>query len=78
MEYDLTLIETEKLEELIEDAFILRQLEDPVCGYVLNSQVNWDKLKKDKEKFLSAYVNIPLNLTEDVEKTLEERGYKKC
>ena len=69
MEYDLTLIETEKLEELIEDAFVLRQL--------LN-QVNWNKVKKDKEEFLSKYVNIPLDLNEDIEKSLEERGYKKC
>ncbi len=69
MGYDLTLIETEVLEELIEDAFVLRQLVN---------KINWDKLKKDKEKFLSTYINVPLNLTDEIEESLKERGYKKC
>lgn len=71
----LTLIESEVLDELIEDHFAIQQLQNPICSYVLN-QIDWKQVEIDKKNFLSKYVNVDVNLNQSIVEALEERGYE--
>jgi hypothetical protein len=74
MTHDLTLIETDVLEELLEKAFTydiehMSQVHPPA------SEIN-KIVQKKKKDFLSGYVNIPLDLNESIADGLEKMGYK--
>ena len=75
MTNNLTLIETEVLDELIEKAFAFDQLQNPICGYVLN-QIDWKEVEIDKANFLKKYVDIPIELDDSIIDGLEKMGYK--
>ena len=71
MTYDLTLIKTSVLKELLEKALILDA--ENTQDFVNKS---WAEINKDimirKENFLSDYVNVPINLDKEVIDKLEE------
>ena len=75
MTNNITLIENEVLDELLEKAFAFEQLQNPICGYVLN-QIDWKKVEIDKANFLTKYVEIPVELNETIVDGLEKLGYK--
>lgn len=72
MTYDLTLIETSVLSELLEKALIY-DAEKNTQDFVNKS---WAELNKSimikKENFLSNYVNVPINLDKEIIDKLEE------
>ena len=72
---NLTLIENKILDELLEKAFAFDQLQNPICGYVIN-QIDWKQVEIDKANFLTKYVTIPIDLNETVVDGLEKLGYK--
>lgn len=74
MNNKLTLIESDVLDELIEYYFAFKQLDNPRSKHVLGG-INWTQVKLDKEAFLEKYVNIDINLNEEIEKELKRRGY---
>ncbi len=74
MNNKLTLIESDVLDELIEGYFAFKQLDNPRSRHV-SGGINWAKAKSDKEAFLEKYVNIDINLDEEIEKVLKQRGY---
>lgn len=74
MTHDLTLIETDVLEELLEKAFIydiehMSQVHPPA------SEIN-KMVQRKKKDFLSKYVNVPLELNETIAEGLEKMGYE--
>lgn len=62
----LTLIESDVLDEILENHFAFIQLQNPLCGYVLN-QIDWKKVEIDKANFLTGYVDVNIDLNEEVE-----------
>ena len=76
MTNNLTLIESEVLDKLIEDSLAFKQLQNPICGYVLN-QIDWKQVESDKAKFLSKYVEIKMDDPNGtIETGLEKLGYE--
>ena len=72
MTHDLTLIETDVLEELLEKAFTydiehMSQVHPPA------SEIN-KMVQRKKKDFLSKYVNVPLELNETIAEGLEKMG----
>lgn len=71
MTYDLTLIKTSVLTELLEKALIYDA--ENTQDFVNKS---WAEINKDimirKENFLSDYINVPINLDKEVIDKLEE------
>ena len=72
---NLTLIQDKVLDALLEKAFAFDQLQNPICGYVLN-QIDWKQVAIDKANFLTKYVTVPIDLNETVVDGLEKLGYK--
>ena len=71
----LTLIEDKVLDELLEKAFAFDQLQNPICGYVIN-QIDWKQVEIDKANFLTKYVTVPIDLDETIMDGLEKLGYE--
>ncbi len=71
----LTLIEDTVLDELLEKSFAFDQLQNPICGYIIN-QIDWKQVEIDKANFLAKYVTVPLDLDETVVDGLEKLGYE--
>lgn len=71
----LTLIEDKVLDELLEKAFAFDQLQNPICGYVIN-QIDWKQVEIDKANFLTKYVTVPVDLDETIMDGLEKLGYE--
>ena len=74
MSNKLTLIESDVLDELIEGYFAFKQLDNPRSRHV-SGGINWAQVKLDKEAFLEKYINIDIDLNEEIEKALKQRGY---
>ena len=77
MTNDLTLIETDVLDELLEKAFAYDIIsEDNQLMY----EEDWNEINKQieikKNNFLNKYVNIPIELDETIIDGLEKIGYK--
>lgn len=75
MTNNITLIESEKLDELLEKAFAFDQLQNPTCGYILN-KIDWKQVEIDKANYLAKYVEIPMDFDDIVVDKLDELGYE--
>lgn len=74
---NLTLIESEVLDELLEKAILYDIIaEENQLFY----ETDWDEINKKiatrKANFLSKYIDVPINLDETLADKLEEIGYK--
>ncbi len=74
MTNNVTLIENDVLEELLEKAFAydiehMSQVHPPA------SEIN-KMVQRKKKDFLSKYVNVPLELNETIVEGLEKMGYE--
>lgn len=76
MSSNLTLIESDKLDAILEKAFIYDILAEE---NQLIYQEDWAEINKKVEKrkrdFFSCYVEFPLDLDETIVDKLEEKGY---
>lgn len=76
MSSNLTLIESDKLDAILEKAFIYDILAEE---NQLIYQEDWAEINKMVEKrkrdFFSCYVEFPLDLDETIVDKLEEKGY---
>lgn len=77
MTENLTLIESEVLDELLEKAILYDIIaEENQLFY----ETDWDEINKKiairKANFLSKYIDVPINLDETLADKLEEIGYK--
>lgn len=75
MTNDLTLIETEVLEELLEKAILYDLIEDEYILKQENPDINHKVLIK-KHNFLSKYINVDVNFDVTIVDALEKKGYK--
>ena len=75
MTNNITLIESEKLDELLEKAFAFDQLQNPTCGYILNT-IDWKQVEIDKANYLAKYIEIPMDFDDTVVDKLDELGYE--
>lgn len=74
MTNDLTLIETDVLEELLEKAFTY-DIEHVSQVHPPASEIN-KMVQKKKKDFLSHYVNVPIDLNDSIIDGLEKMGYE--
>lgn len=75
MTNDLTLIETEVLEELLEKAILYDLIEDEYILKQENPDIN-HKVSIKKHNFLSKYINVDVNFDVTIVDALEKKGYK--
>ena len=75
MTNDLTLIETEVLEELLEKAILYDLIEDEYILKQKNPDIN-HKVSIKKHNFLSKYINVDVNFDVTIVDALEKKGYK--
>ena len=77
MTENLTLIESEVLDELLEKAILYDILSEENQLYY---ETDWDEINKRiaarKANFLSKYIDVPINLDETLADKLEQLGYK--
>lgn len=77
MTNNLTLIESEILDELLEKAILYDILSEENQLYY---ETDWDKINKRiatrKANFLSKYIDVPINLDETLADKLEQLGYE--
>jgi hypothetical protein len=77
MTNNLTLIESEILDELLEKAILYDILSEENQLYY---ETDWDKINKRiaarKANFLSKYIDVPIDLNETLADKLEQIGYK--
>ena len=74
MTNNLTLIESDVLEELLEKAFAWEVHQE------YGNELMWDaknkKIMQKKEDFFSKYIDVPVALDESIVEGLERIGYK--
>lgn len=77
MTENLTLIESEVLDELLEKAILYDILSEENQLYY---ETDWDEINKRivarKANFLSKYIDVPINLDETLADKLEQLGYE--
>lgn len=77
MTNNLTLIESEVLDELLEKAFLYEIISE---NNQLMYEEDWPNINKQvkirKNNFLSTYVNVPMEFDETIVEGLEKMGYK--
>ena len=75
MTNDLTLIETEVLEELLEKAILYDLIEEEYILKQEDPNIN-HKVSIKKRNFLSKYINVDINFDETIVDALEKKGYE--
>ena len=74
MTHDLTLIESDVLDNLVEKAFAWEVYQE------YGTELPWSdankKIIQKKHDFLSKYINVPVDLSETVVEGLEKLGYE--
>jgi len=77
MTNNLTLIESEVLDELLEKAFLYEIISE---NNQLMYEEDWPNINKQvkikKNNFLSKYVNVPMDFNETIVEGLEKMEYK--
>ena len=77
MTNNLTLIESDVLDEILEKAFLYEIISE---NNQLMYEEDWANINKQveikKNNFLSKYVNVPMEFDETIVEGLEKMGYK--
>ena len=77
MTNNLTLIESDVLDEILEKAFLYEIVSE---NNQLMYEEDWPNINKQvkikKNNFLSKYVNVPMDFDETIVEGLEKMGYK--
>ena len=77
MTNNLTLIESDVLDEILEKAFLYEIISE---NNQLMYEEDWANINKQaeikKNNFLSTYVNVPMEFDESIVEGLEKMGYK--
>lgn len=77
MTNNLTLIESDVLDEILEKAFLYEIISE---NNQLMYEEDWSNINKQveikKKNFLSTYVNVPMEFDETILEGLEKMGYK--